>query len=261
MLRLVLPDVHFPFQDAPLLDAWLEHMVALKPDGIDIIGDIIDCYPCSRFDKNPERKENLQDELDQAIQFLHRLVILAPRKCDIRFSEGNHEGRLRRLLWSTAPALAHLRNLNIPSLLHLKDLGIKYYPPEVPYQIKDVWYLHGDLARKSNWAMTAGGMGAKAVVGRVGGNVIMGHTHQMGHICFRSWEGLREGYEVGCLCRMNLDYIVGVPQWQQGWAVVHFPKGGGHQVELIRVLDQGTKRIIIAGGKVIKTLKKGVRHI
>lgn len=262
MTRLVLPDIHFPFQDQPLLDAWLSYLKVLKPDGIDIIGDVLDCYTCSRFDKNPSRKENIQDELDMAYNFLCDLVNMAPEGCDIRYSEGNHEARFRKLLWSKAPVLASLRGLSIPHLLELKKLGIKYYSPETPYRIKDLWYLHGDLARKSNWAMTAGGMGAKAVVGRVGGNVIMGHTHQMGHISFRSWEGLREGYEVGCLCRMNLEYIVGVPQWQQGWAVVRFPKGGGHQVELIRVLDRPNgKRAIICEGRVFRTLPSGPRHI
>lgn len=262
MTRLVLSDVHFPFQDDELLRVWLSHLRELKPDGIDIIGDMLDCYTLSRFDKNPQRKTDIQQEIDMARQFLGEMVSIAPVGCDVRYSEGNHENRLKKVLWGKSKELVSLRNLDIPRLLDLrgKELDIRYYRPESPYRIRDLWYLHGDLARKSNWAMTAGGMGAKAVCARIRGSAIIGHTHQMGHISFRGWDGLTEGYEVGCLCRFDLEYIVGMPQWQQGWAVVHFPEGGGHQVELIRVLDKGRKRIVVAGGEILATIGPAKKH-
>lgn len=260
-LRLVLPDVHIPFQDDELLAVWLNHVRALKPDGIDIVGDLLDCYSLSRFDKNPARKAELQGEIDEARHLLVLIRKYAGRGCDIRYSEGNHENRLTRMLWGKSKEFANLRNLTIPELLNLKSLRVKYYSPEKPYQISDVWYLHGDIARKCNWSMTCGGMGAKAVVQRVQGNVIMGHTHQMGDIFYRSWNGLREGVEVGCLCRYDLEYIVGVPQWQQGWAVVEFPKEGGHSVDLVRVQDKGKKRIVVYRGEVIDEVGPAKKHV
>jgi hypothetical protein len=104
-------------------------------------------------------------------------------------------------------------------------------------------------------------MGAKAVVQRVRGNVMMGHTHQMGYISFRGWDGLTEGYESGCLCRFNLEYIVGVPQWQQGWSVVRYPKKGGFEVSFVRVLEKGKRRFVIADGEVFATLPAIRSHI
>ena len=89
----------------------------------------------------------------------------------------------------------------------------------------------------------------------------MGHSHQMGHIMFRGWEGLHEGYEIGCICRFDLEYIVGVPQWQQGWALVYFPPEGGYQVELVRVLDKKKHRIILADGEVWDEIGPAKRHI
>ena len=263
-LRLVLPDVHFPFQDNRLLSQWLSYMRQVQPDGIDILGDVMDCYTLSRFDKNPLRKTNIQEELDMAREFLEDVRNQSPDGCDIRFSEGNHENRLKRVLWGRSKELAPIRGLTIPELLDLKRLHIKYYTPETPYRIggpNGLWYLHGDLARKCNWSMTAGGMGAKAVVQRVRGNIIMGHTHQMGHISFRGWDGLTEGYEVGCLCKFDMEYLVGVPQWQQGWAVVKYPKKGGFEVNFIRVLDRGKKRLVMADGDVFATLPPAKRHI
>lgn len=260
--RICLSDCHFPFQDKPLVDLWLKFVKDQKPDGIDIMGDLIDCYPLSRFDKNPLRRHNIQEELGMARDFLKCLVKAAPKKCDIRYSEGNHENRLQRVLWGRAKELAPLHMLSIPELLSLQGVfNIKYYPPETPYRIGPLWYIHGDLARKSNWAMTCGGMGAKAVSQRVAGNVIMGHTHQMGYISFRGWEGLREGFEVGCMCRFNLEYIVGTPQWQSGWAVVDFPTPGTFDVSFVRVLEEKRRRKVIYRGEVIGTLPPIKRHL
>lgn len=259
--RICLSDCHIPFHDKPLLDLWLEFVKVLKPDGIDIMGDLIDCYTLSRFEKNPLRRHNIQEEVDTARDFLLELITVAPRDCEIRYSEGNHENRLQRVLWGRAKELAPLRNLSIPQLFELEDLGIQYYPPEQPYRIGPLWYLHGDLARKSNWAMTCGGMGAKAVSQRVAGNVIMGHTHQMGYISFRGWEGLREGYEIGCMCRFNLEYIVGTPQWQSGWAVVEFPTPGTFDVGFVRVLDEKKRRKVIYRGEVVGTLPPIKKHV
>lgn len=259
--RICLSDCHIPFQDKPLLNLWLDFVKDQKPNGIDIIGDLLDCYPLSRFDKNPARRHNIQEEVDETREFLDRLVSSSPQGCDIRFSEGNHENRLQRLLWGKVKELAPIRNLSVPELLGLKDLGIRYFTPERPYHIGSLWYLHGDLARKSNWSMTCGGMGAKAVSQRVGGNVLMGHTHQMGHISYRSWEGLREGFEIGCMCRFDLEYIVGTPQWQQGWAVVEFPTPGTFDVSFVRVLEEKRHRKVIYRGEVIGTLPPAKKHV
>lgn len=264
MIRVILSDVHFPFQDTPLLALWLKELARIRPDGVDIMGDLIDCYSLSRFDKNPLRKASIQAELDQATCFLDLMMDCLPKGCDVRYCEGNHENRLHRMLWGKAKELAHIRNLSIPKLLGLEARGIKYYTPEKPYRIGGVnglWYIHGDLARKCNWGMTAGGMGARAVCQRIQANVIMGHTHQMGFISFRGWDQLNEGYEVGCLCRFDLEYIVGVPQWQQGWAVVEYPPEGGYEVQFVRVLNKGKRRIVVAGGKVIATLPPAKRHM
>jgi len=242
----------------------LKDINRIQPSGIDILGDLIDCYTLSRFDKNPLRKVHIQDEIDMATEFLEAMVDIAPRGCDIRFCEGNHENRLRRMLWGRAKELAPIRNLSIPQLLGLDKLHIRYYTPEKPYRIggrQGLWYLHGDLARKCNWAMTAGGMGARAVCQRVQGNILMGHTHQMGHISFRSWDQLNEGYEAGCLCHFDLEYIVGVPQWQQGWAMVKYPEKGGYEVDFVRVLDKGKRRIVISEGEIIGTLPPAKRHV
>lgn len=228
--RVVLSDCHIPYHDKQVVDKFLKFVEDYEPDGIDIIGDLIDCYSISRFDKNPARKSSLQDELDQAYDFLKTLVEdVAVRGCDIRYSEGNHEDRLRKLLWSKSKELSTLRDLSIPTLLHLKDLGIKYHDAENPYHIGDLWYVHGDVIKPD------AGLSAKTVAERIGGSVIMGHSHRMGYCPTTKWSGIQHAYEVGHVADFRqLDYVHVSAPWQQGWAVVDFGKGW-HDVSFVRV--------------------------
>lgn len=246
LTRIVLPDVHFPFEDTNLVGAWLDHVKALKPDGIDIIGDLIDCYSLSRFDKNPARKSNLQVELDQANHFLLVMRKYAGRFCDIRYSEGNHEDRLRKVLWNKIPGMNNIRNLTIPGLLNLKKLGISWHSTQNPYKIRDLWYTHGDMLRQS------AGMSGRAMSDKIHGSVILGHCHRMGWSPRTTWNGREDAYEVGHLTDYTqLDYVRSVPNWQQGWAVVEFLEGGGHVVSFATVHQQGRKRIVVYKGEVI----------
>lgn len=246
-VRLVLPDVHFPFHDSELVRKWLEHLGELKPNGVDIIGDLIDCYSLSRFDKNPARKADLQVELDLARSFLEAIRQIGGQGCDIRYSEGNHEDRLRKLLWGKSPQLVSLRDLTIPQMLGLKKLNIKWHPTQKPYQIWGVWYTHGDILR------TSAGMSARAKADMIHGSVIMGHCHRMGWSPRTVWTGVEDAYEVGYLAdHTQLDYVrSGTPNWQQGWAVVEYPPEGGHQVSFATVHTRfsGKKFVYYKGEK------------
>jgi hypothetical protein len=253
-VRLALSDCHFPFHDAPLLEVWLKHLEDLLPDGVDILGDLLDCYSLSRFDKNPLRKHDIQEEIDQVQTFLEELVGRTLTYCDIRYSEGNHENRLKRLLWGKAKELAPIRNLTIPKLLDLKSLGIKYYPLNQPYTIGGLCYLHGDLSSKSTWTAGGGGSNAKKVLISKNVSCLLGHSHKMAYVCFTPWGTTYEGWEAGCLCRMDPEYIQGSPPWQQGWAVVRYPPQGGFDVSLVRVIPEKKKRLVIFEGRVLATL-------
>lgn len=245
--RIVLPDAHIPFHDKPIIKAWLDFVREEEPDGIDIIGDLLDCYSLSRFDKNPHvRRAGFSDEVEQGREMLEKIREAVP-EAEIRYSEGNHEQRLTRLLWGPAKELAELRGMSIPEILGLDDLNIHWHTLGDPYKIRDLWYTHGALIRKN------GGMTAKATSDKIEGSVMIGHTHRMGFVPTTSWKGIRCGYEAGHLANYkDLDYIDGIPQWQQGWAVVHFLPNGHHQVEFVEMRNvTKTKRALIYRGEEI----------
>lgn len=260
--HLILPDVHFPYHDEHLLKAWLNDAEETKPAGVHILGDLLDCYTLSSFDKDPARKGTLQDEVDTAGDFLDKMRGAVGDTCVIRYSEGNHEHRLTRVLWGKAKELATIRRLSIPELLELRGLGVTYHGPQKPYQVGRLRFIHGDVASKRNWSVAPGGTTAAAIVRAKGQSVIMGHTHKMGHVSLQTWERLLEGFECGCLCRLDMDYVVGVPQWQQGWATVDFTRSGYYDVSFVRVCSQkpGSRRTLVYCGEELCTLPPAPIH-
>lgn len=242
--RIVLPDLHLPFHDKKLLNCWLNRLGGGDFDGVDIIGDFLDCYSLSRFDNNPKRKNNFQQEVDEGRKLLEGIRLYLP-KVNIRYSEGNHEDRLRKILWGKCPALAHLRDLTIPKILRLDDLDIRWHSTQDPYKIGDLWYTHGDLLRQN------AGMSARVKSEAINGSVIVGHTHRMGWSPKTTWDGTHDAYEVGYMADpKQLDYVRTCFNWQLGWAEVTF-LNGTHHVDFYRVVDRGRERMVIGPGGVI----------
>ncbi len=248
--RIVLPDLHLPFHDKKLLDLWLYRLSEGKDskftpwDGVDIIGDFIDCYTLSRFDTNPQRKNTFQMEVDMGRAVLAKIREIVPN-ADIRYSEGNHEDRLRKILWGKCSALAHMRNLTIPNILGLANLGIKWHSTQNPYQIGDLWYTHGDLLRKH------AGQSARAKSEAMNGAVLIGHCHRMGWSPLTTHTGVLDAYEVGHMAdRTKLDYVRSIFNWQSGWAEVHFEESL-HWVNFYRVVDRGRERVVVGPNGII----------
>lgn len=256
--RLVLPDVHIPFHDRHLVDAWLAFAAKVKPDGIDILGDVIDCYKCSRFDHNPERRDSLQDEIDQCRSLLEEVRSVAGRKADIKQCCGNHEDRVRRLLWTNSKAFADIRGLSIPALLGLDrpmvradktaapSLNIEFFPLNTPYYIGNLGYFHGDMSSKGTWQNGGSGSNAKKIIMAKRISCVVGHDHQLGYSCVTDWQTTVEGFQAGCVCLLTPEYIQGMPPWQQGWLLTHHFDNGDFSIEFVRsvVGSKGQRRLL-----------------
>ena len=131
--------------------------------------------------------------------------------------EGNHEARLRKFLWDN-PTLASLDCLDIKELLGYNELEIEFIPSNAYLLVNGILKLeHGDVISKhSGWT-------AKAMYDRRGGCGMCGHSHRLG-----SYYKVDDGrtlawWENGCLCDLSAEYVK-VPNWQQGFSVIHFVK-------------------------------------
>lgn len=237
---LVYGDTHVPFQDDRVLAVVFGILARLQPDVLVHDGDLLDCYHLSRFDKDPNRKDNLQDEVNQARAHLAQARRVAPNSRFI-YLEGNHEDRLRRALWGlegTAAQLATLtefqRAMTWPVLLGLDAMHIEFVPygEQTKRSFLPKWILkHGTVVRAKS-AYTASGEQIK--YGKSGSS---GHTHRLGTYWHRDLNGSHVWQETGCTCKLDAEYAPDA-DWQNGCVVLTFePTTGAVSVEPVYIAN------------------------
>lgn len=203
---IAIGDIHFPYQNDNALHHVLSFIEKFKPRFIFLLGDIIDCYSLSRFDKDPSRILSLQKEFDLANSFIRKLKEICPY-AKIVYIEGNHERRFQKYL-NNHPEISSLRSLTVPTMLGLDALGIGY---KKEYYFGDIVLTHGEIVRKYS------GQSARAEMDRNDLSGISGHTHRLSLVYRTTPHRIIQWAEAGCLCGLCPDYIEGVPDWQNGF--------------------------------------------
>jgi hypothetical protein len=215
---IFLSDLHMPFTDWPALKATEAFMKSWQPTLICYVGDVLDCYDISRFDKNPSRKFRINDERRLAMDMLDRHHRICPDAQQV-WLDGNHEERLVRYLWSRAPEIADLVDedsgapmLGIPTLLGLNKRHVQYtsYAGHIDYL--GFLVTHGNLLSKHS------SYTAKQMSERLRSSGLSGHSHRLGMYNWTGLKGPQAWYENGCLCRLDPDYMHN-PNWQQGFHI------------------------------------------
>lgn len=222
-------DSHFPFQDDEVLAIVQAIAEDMQPDFLVHKGDLLDARELSRFDKDPNRKESLQDEIDQARAHLATMRIASPDSTFVLL-EGNHEDRLRRTLWNLEGPAAVLGQLTTfkkamtwPSLLGLEELGIEFieYGEQSKKSILPKFITkHGSVVRARSGATAA------AEQSKYNKSGSSGHTHRLGAVWHRDSNGSHVWVETGCTCSLDPDYCVD-PDWQNGCVFWTFDKRTG----------------------------------
>lgn len=247
---ILLCDTHNPFQDKTVLSLTENFMAELQPDFIIYVGDANDFYQISKFDKNPNRIDKLQEDIDDTRAMFKRHRELAPNAI-MKLLDGNHEDRLERYLWTNAPALSSLRCLEIEELFGLKEFEIERIPYECGLMINDIFLvIHGTIASVHS------GYTAKRTFEKHGGNGLCGHCHRGGSYLKRNRFGTFGWWEGFCLCRLDPDWIMN-PDWHQGFNLVHF-QGKRFWVEQIPIV--GTPMSLMYGGKLYRPEKAEVNN-
>jgi len=216
---LVLGDTHFPFQDDTAISAAIDYLKYIKPERVILNGDLNDFYALSKFSKDPERSLRLQEEIDVTVEFLQRVRKAAPQS-DIVWNEGNHEVRMRHFLSDKAPQLAYLRSLQMESLMEVERFGIRYNRANARGAVVDVGLVsvgHFDICRKHS-ADTA-----QALVNARFGTVVTGHVHRLGAYYKRAGGKLFAGFEGGCLCDLEPEYLDDC-DWHHGMVLIEKTK-------------------------------------
>lgn len=210
----VLQDAQHPYHDRIVLDLIRKFLRQTQPDCVAFNGDWFDFYQLSRFDKNPDRLERLQTDIDIGVNTLRKFREDLPNARFI-FLDGNHEERLRKFLWGKNPELISLRCLNLDELLGFAELEIDHVPKHQILEINGKFKVeHGDVvSRHSSWT-------AKAMFERRGGSGICGHSHRGGSY-FKHDSDDYGWWENFCTCSLHPEYVKN-PNWMHGFSLIHF---------------------------------------
>ncbi|HEY6019531.1 MAG TPA: metallophosphoesterase [Candidatus Paceibacterota bacterium] len=231
---VILNDIQYPFEDKRAMRLVLGFIDDLKPQGVILNGDIVDCYSISDFDRSPLSRASLDREIRCSQSLMGRLHRV-PIKLWIG---GNHEDRLRRHVWKNPKLLRDLDQasrervvaaLDFPEVFGLGEHGFSWLPYGGTTYLGKLLVTHGSMVSRHS------GQTARAHMDKYGTSVLIGHTHRGGVHYKRDIRGVHAGYENFCLCRLDPEYVQN-PNWQQGFSVVHVASNGFFNVQQIPIL-------------------------
>lgn len=224
---LVFGDSHVPFHDPQALELVYAILSDLKPDFLVHVGDLVDCWQISRFDKDLMRSDTLQDSIDGARTILHQLAQIAPA-AERWLLEGNHENRLQKAMWRTEGAGREVlrlekvqQTLNWPHQLGLREIGwnfVEYGEQDDRQILPKMIVKHGTVVRK--WS----GWSAKGEWEASGRSGLSGHSHRIGAFIHRDANGEASWLETGCTCLLKAPYGTRRFDWNQGLVVLEWSK-------------------------------------
>lgn len=223
---MVIGDLHIPHTDYESLEIVKAFAKDYKPDRLVINGDLCDFYTLSVFDKNPHRKMDVQEELDEASNILGDLRKTVGPKCKIILTEGNHEQRLQRFLWRN-PELECLRAVRLPELLNVKKYNIDFVGADGDYwkndnghvEVGDAIIMHGDNRLNGGSTSKYSGYSAKNTMMSLQKSVLMNHVHRLALVKHQTPYSTLTGVECGSLCKP-----AGTYNWQQGFVTFETTK-------------------------------------
>lgn len=223
-------DTHYPFHDARALKVIAKLLADVQPDVVIHMGDLVDCWQISDFDKEPSRRESLQQDINAATALLKQWYMLTPN-AERYYLEGNHEFRLTRTINRMTGTQREVANLDVfqqyvnwPSILATAGLPAGSWE-FVPAQGQARRRIFPNLITKHGTRVTKwSAMTAKAEWERYGKSGLSGHTHRLGQFFHNDYNGAHTWLETGCSCDLNPSYVTD-PDWQQGCVVLTFSRG------------------------------------
>lgn len=214
---LMCSDVHFPRHDPRAVDLWMDVLRYLKPQAVDLLGDIDDANETSKWVKGTsiEGFSLQQQGITLTRQFLKDIHEVVP-KADKHFHDGNH-GWFRHAKWleQNAPQTL-IDGVYSPEILYeYSKAGFEWheYDKGPVKRYGDIYAHHGDSVSK----YTAESVRNDCL--NWGVSVVRGHSHRLGR-----WEQTYpidgrsiRGFEGGHLCDPAQMHYDRSPNWQQGF--------------------------------------------
>ena len=228
---LYVADQHVPEYNVPANRAIQKLMEDIKFDGFRIVGDFMDMGPISHWNEHKRKTletQRLKEDYAVGNVLLDEYDKRLPSNCDKAYFWGNHEDWYNQLI-EKFPVLEGM--LNPTEELNLIKRGYKVYE-EINYieKIGRLAVTHGVYANVH---------AVKKHIDEFKTNVLFFHTHRIGSRSSSSpaKEIAIIGYNVGCLCDKNPDFLRNRPdKWSHGFALVYYMPNGYFFVQNIRII-------------------------
>lgn len=212
---LVLADVHIPYHDREALLLALKNGKKEKVDTVLFLGDLMDCYSESTWEKDP-RKRDMQIELDTYFDVMD--VVRDNYKTEaIYYLIGNHEERHEKYLRIKAPELAHIEYLSFEHFFQAEKYKLQIIKDKRIARIGALNCVHGHELGRSIFSPVnpARGLYLKGKA-----NAIAGHWHRTSNHVETDMTGrVTSCWSIGCLCDLHPRYQP-INSWNLGFAII-----------------------------------------
>jgi hypothetical protein len=227
---VVLGDRQVPFHDARAMQVARSIIRDVNPHILLDMGDGLDCWQISDYDNDPGRTNTLQDDIDAEKVEMHHMADAAPNAARWRL-EGNHEDRLRKLIWRLPGGAQRLNSLRvfrqtmtIPYLLGMHESGWTYVPTGVQSRTNILPKLITIHGHQLGGSTTVEGANARKAIQKYGRSCVVGHHHRACVLARRDHNGQSFGIETGCLCLLDGQPYGEDFNWQQAVTVIDWTK-------------------------------------
>lgn len=240
---LVASDIHIPKENKAALDCWLQALSLLKPDGVILNGDIMDCGVFSRHDIFQPPKCHWTDsqfydasahDYKRMLQFQGVIDKLAP-SADKIFNLGNHEVWLEDFINKSHKTRSKLFGFEERGI----GRGWKINAYRKIFYLGKLRVVHTLFDSRTGGGGSGGKHHSAKHVETMGASVLYGHFHDIQTASKVTPEkNSHMAWCNGCLCDMNPDYLRNGPQnWSHGFSIVYLFPNGNFQVDLKRIVS------------------------
>lgn len=232
-LTLVASDVHFPKQDPGAWSIFLQAVRDLEPDGIYLMGDVLDLATASTHHELAitDLGLTLRQEFTAANHGLNQLDDVATKAWDRLWLEGNHEFRLER--WKVNNCPPQLRDAipTVEDALRVRERGYRVIPGgEQPIKVGDLHLLHGHFFGADH---------CRKHLQTLGVNVAYGHVHTPGQATTNTANGPLQSTCFPCLRTLTREWthMSKVMTWTNGFGIIEWIDGVRASVRNVYIVD------------------------
>ena len=238
---VVIPDVHFPFQDDKAISCVLKAIKLVKPEIFICLGDLGEWHSVSPWRYKRRRRPPLEytiDDLVKEAELVNKGLdrfddVLKEVKCtEKHMIEGNHDNWLNFFV----EEYPYLSQFEFKNIMNLKDRGYKYYKYGKYLKIGKLYFYHGGhyttVYHTRQHAMN------------LGKNIVYGHVHDVQRIGVTHVDGAHHGFSLGCLKDMSADSNIWLKgrhvNWAHAFGIIDWFPNGDFRLDVVDITNGKT---------------------